>query len=149
MAAKKILIVDYDQKSLESMVNLFLPHEFVIVKASDGQEAYEKYKAEKPDLIILEAMLPKLHGFDLTQKVYSETKGTVPVVIVTGLYKGPQYRNEALNSFGAAEYFEKPLDEKKFVESVLNLLIEEIDIDEELPAPEEVINSISELLPKK
>ena len=149
MAVKKILIVDYDQKSLESMVNLFLPHEFVIVKASDGQEAYEKYKAEKPDLIILEAMLPKLHGFDLTQKVYSETKGTVPVVIVTGLYKGPQYRNEALNSFGAAEYFEKPLDEKKFVESVLNLLIEEIDIDEELPAPEEVINSISELLPKK
>ena len=149
MAAKKILIVDYDQKSLESMVNLFLPHEFVIVKASNGQEAYEKYKAEKPDLIILEAMLPKLHGFDLTQKVYSETKGTVPVVIVTGLYKGPQYRNEALNSFGAAEYFEKPLDEKKFVESVLNLLIEEIDIDEELPAPEEVINSISELLPKK
>jgi len=149
MAAKKILIVDYDQKSLESMVNLFLPHEFVIVKASDGQEAYEKYKAEKPDLIILEAMLPKLHGFDLTQKVYSETKGTVPVVIVTGLYKGPQYRNEALNSFGAAEYFEKPLDEKKFVESVLNLLIEEIDIDEELPAPEDVINSISELLPKK
>ncbi|MCK4431458.1 MAG: response regulator, partial [Candidatus Aminicenantes bacterium] len=140
MAAKKILIVDYDQKSLESMVNLFLPHEFVIVKASNGQEAYEKYKAEKPDLIILEAMLPKLHGFDLTQKVYSETKGTVPVVIVTGLYKGPQYRNEALNSFGAAEYFEKPLDEKKFVESVLNLLIEEIDIDEELPAPEEVIN---------
>ncbi len=149
MAAKKILIVDYDPKSLESMVNLFLPHEFVIVKASDGQEAYEKYKAEKPDLIILEAMLPKLHGFDLTQKVYSETKGTVPVVIVTGLYKGAQYRNEAMNSFGAAEYFEKPLDEKKFVESVLSLLIEEIDIDEKLPAPEEVINSVSELLPKK
>lgn len=52
--------------------------------------AYEKYQTEKPDLIILEAMLPKLHGFDLAQKIYKETQGRVPVVIITGLYKGPQ-----------------------------------------------------------
>ena len=108
MAEKKILIVDYDAKNLEHMIELFAPYQLQVVQASDGQEAYDRYKEEKPDLIILEAMLPKLHGFDLTQKIYSETKGSVPIVIVTGLYKGTQYKNEALRSFGAADYFEKP-----------------------------------------
>ena len=39
--------------------------------------------SEHPDVIVLEAMLPKLHGFDLCQKIYNETKGSVPVVIAS------------------------------------------------------------------
>ena len=148
MADKKILIVDYDKKNLESMSNLFLTRKFQVLQASDGQAAYEIYKKETPDLVLLEAMLPKLHGFDLTQKIFQETKGSIPVVIVTGLYKGTQYRNEALRSFGAADYFEKPFDEEKLVSSVLNLLHEEIDIQEELPSPEKVIKLVLQFLPQ-
>lgn len=148
MAEKKILIVDYDKKSLESMVSIFTDQDFQIVKASDGQEAYQVYQEEKPDLIILEAMLPKLHGFDLTQKIFEESGGNVPVVIVTGLYKGPQYRNEALRSFGAADYFEKPFDKNKLFSSVLGLLESEIDIQEELPDPKAVIEMVKQMDPK-
>jgi DNA-binding response OmpR family regulator len=145
MSEKKILIVDYDSKNLEHMTELFMVHNLVIVTANDGQMAYEKYQEEKPDLIILEAMLPKLHGFDLTQKIYSETKGNIPIVIVTGLYKGAQYKNEALRSFGAADYFEKPFDDKQLVNSVMNLLSDEIDIDEELPDPDTVLSYLSQM----
>jgi len=99
--------------------------------------------------MLIEAMLPKLHGFDLTQKIYSETKGAIPVVIVTGLYKGPQYKNEAIRSFGAADYFEKPYDKEKLVSSIKNLLHDEIDIKGELPDTASVIAMISEMLPKK
>ena len=148
MADKKILIVDYDKKSLESMVALFSGQDFQIVKASDGQAAYKVYQEEGPDLIILEAMLPKLHGFDLTQKIHEESGGSVPVVIVTGLYKGPQYRNEALRSFGAAAYFEKPFDKDKLFNSVLNLLQSEVDIKEELPDPQAVIDMVLQMSPK-
>jgi len=148
MSEKKILIVDYDSKNLEHMTELFTSHQLTIVTANDGQMAYEKYQEEKPDLIILEAMLPKLHGFDLTQKIYKETKGSVPIVIVTGLYKGPQYKNEALRSFGAADYFEKPFDDNQLVGSVMNLLSDEIDIEEELPDPDTVLSYLSQLSKK-
>ena len=149
MPEKKILIVDYDAKNLEHMTDLFVPYKLKIIQASDGQQAYEKYQGEKPDLIILEAMLPKIHGFDLTQKIYSETKGSIPIVIVTGLYKGAQYRNEALRSFGAADYFEKPFDDKQLVSSVMNLLSDEVDIEEELPDPDSVISLLSQMSKKK
>jgi DNA-binding response OmpR family regulator len=144
MSDQKILIVDYDAKSLENMVDLFSSYKFEIVTAVDGQEAYDKFKSEKPNLILLEAMLPKLHGFDLTQKIYKETKGRIPIVIVTGLYKGTQYKNEAIRSFGAADYFEKPFDKDKLVKSVLNLLHDEMDIQEDLPDPESVLKLLSD-----
>ena len=127
------------------MVNLFSPYKIKIIKASDGQMAYDMYQSEKPDLVLLEAMLPKLHGFDLTQKIYNETKGAVPVVIVTGLYKGRQYKNEALRSFGASDYFEKPFDKDRLVGSVMNLLSDEVDIEEDLPDPEVVMGIVKKL----
>lgn len=146
MKQKKILIVDYDTKSLDALTNLFLAYDVEILKATDGQMAYQKYKTEHPDLILLEAMLPKLHGFDLAKKIYEETKGTVPIVIVTGLYKEAKYKNEALRSFGVSEYFEKPCDSEKLVGAVLNLLHEEIDVDVELPEPDSVIALVSEMI---
>ena len=126
------------------MIDLFSAYKFEIITAVDGQEAYEKFQSEKPNLILLEAMLPKLHGFDLTQKIYKETKGRTPVVIVTGLYKGTQYKNEAIRSFGAADYFEKPFDNEKLVKSVLDLLHDEMDIQEDLPDPESVLKLLSD-----
>jgi len=143
MADKKILIVDYDSNSLDSMAKIFEPYEFQIVKATDGLSAYDLFQSEKPDLVILEAMLPKLHGFDLAKKISNESKGKVPVIIVTGLYRGPVYRNEALNYLGASEYFEKPFDEAKLVESALNLLKEEEEIQEELPDTDAILESLS------
>ena len=143
--SKKILIVDYDSNSLKTLEDLFKANSLQVVTAVDGQHAYEVFKKEQPDLIVLEAMLPKLHGFDLTQKIYNETQGGVPAVIVTGLYKGPQYKNEALRSFGAADYFEKPYDQNKLLSSVLNLLHDEIEIDEDLPDPATVLDMVSKL----
>ncbi len=146
MAAKKILIVDFNPQSLEAMVGLFKPYKFQIIKAQDGAEAYEKFKDERPDLVILEAILPKLHGFELTEKITQETKGRIPVVIVTGVYRGPQYRHEALASFGAADYFEKPFDKEKLINSVLNLLKEEAEIWVDLPSPDTVVEFLSRTL---
>lgn len=155
MAEKKILIVDFDIKSLESLAELFENHNIQIVKARDGAAAYEKFQSEKPDLVILEAMLPKLHGFDLTQKIVKESKGSVPVIIVTGVYKGHQYRNEALRNFGASGYFEKPLDTKKLLNDVLSHIQDNSEVEEEipelpdLPEAKSVIEGLAERLKKK
>ena len=149
MEEKKILIVDYDSQSLETMSKLLKSQKLRIIQAVDGQEAYDKFKSEKPDLVILEAILPKIHGFDLTKKISLESEGRVPVIIVTGLYRGPQYKHEALSSFGAADYFEKPVDTDKFISSVMQLLHDDEDIEEDLPNSDSVIAGLSQKIKPK
>lgn len=146
MAGKKILIADYDRSSLNSLVQLFEEKGLDVITAKDGEIAHKLFQEEEPDLVLLEAMLPKVHGFDLTGIIYKESEGSVPVVIVTGLYKDEKYRTEALRSFGAADYFEKPFDSEILVESVMKLLHEEQDIDEDLPSPEDVVKMLKKQL---
>ena len=143
MAEKKILVVDYEPASLAHVAKLLKSNKFRVVTAVDGQAGWEAFVTEKPDLVVVEAMLPKLHGFDLTQKISRETQGRVPVVLITGLYKGPQYRQEATSNLGAAEYFEKPLDENAFVAAVKRLLHDEDEFEEELPDSTAVLEGLS------
>jgi len=155
MSKKKILLVDYNIKSLESLTELFQNHNIEIVTARDGVTAFEKFKSENPDLVILEPMLPRLHGFDLTQKINKESKGKVPVIIVTGVYKGHQYRTEAIRNFGAAGYFEKPFDKNKLVAAVMKYVQDEGDVEEDmpelpdLPGADTVIQGLAQRLKKK
>jgi len=152
MAKKKILIVDYEKKSIEALKNIFLPYNLQVITATDGQSAYEKYFKEKPDIVLLEPMLPKLHGFELAKKIRKEAEKKTPIIIVTALYKGSQHRNEAIKSLGVVEYFEKPYDEKTLLNAVLNIIHDEVPIEEELPGPEDIIKTLSDLadsLPKK
>ncbi|TET70703.1 MAG: response regulator, partial [Candidatus Aminicenantes bacterium] len=155
MAGKKILIVDYDTKSIESLSKLFEGYEIEVMTAMDGVEAYEKFKSDEPDLVLLEAMLPRMHGFDLAQKINFDTKGRIPVIIVTAVYKGHQYRNEALRTFGVSDYYEKPYDQDKLVNRVLSLIGEREEVEEDiseipgLPDPDSVIETLKEMLKKK
>ncbi|MBP6059218.1 MAG: response regulator [Candidatus Saccharicenans sp.] len=139
MPEKKILVVDYDQASLEGLTRILKDLKVQVIQATDGAQAYDLFKEEKPDLVILEAILPKLHGFDLTKKISQESKGTVPVIIITGLYKGPQYKHEAMTNLGASEYLEKPVNPEVLLEAVNRLLTAEEDIEDVLPDLETVI----------
>ncbi|HOE14620.1 MAG: response regulator [Candidatus Saccharicenans sp.] len=143
MPEKKILVVDYDQSSLESLTRILKDLKVQVIQATDGAQAYDLFKEEKPDLVILEAILPKLHGFDLTKKISQESKGTVPVIIITGLYKGPQYKHEAMTNLGASEYLEKPVNPEVLLEAVNRLLAAEEDIEDVLPDLETVIALVS------
>lgn len=148
MPEKKILIVDTDASHLDFLTQLFKPHRFKITRAKDGVEAQDKFKGDRPDLVILEALLPKLHGFDLTKKITQETRGEVPVIIITGLYRGTSYRHEAISSFGAKEYFEKPYDKEKLLNTVLSLLDEEEEIQDELPDSEAIVAHLTKRIKK-
>lgn len=143
MSDKKILVVDYQVKDREELVRILKNLRVQVIEASDGAQAYDLFKDEKPDLVILEAMLPKLHGFDLTKKIYQESKGTVPVIIITRVYKGPQIRHEALTNFGASEFLESPVNPETLLETVSKLLSSEDDIEDSLPDLDTVVSIIS------
>jgi TonB family protein len=108
MSQKKVLIIDYDAESLKSLSEFAQDEGCDVVTASDGITGLEKFKAEKPDLVIMEAMLPKLHGFELCKKIAYDSARKVPVIIVTGIYRESVYKSEAIRFYGASAFFEKP-----------------------------------------
>jgi TonB family protein len=115
---KKILVIDYDQSALVSLQGILTKEGYQVVTAGDGQAGWDKYNKESPDLVLMEAMLPKVHGFELCQRITSERNSQATVFMMTGVYKDRVYRTEALRTYGAAEYFEKPLKMAELLASV-------------------------------
>jgi len=128
---KKILIVDYDQSSLASLQGVLAGQGYSVVTAADGQAGWDKYNKESPDLVLMEAMLPKVHGFELCQRITSERNSQATVFIMTGVYKDRVYRTEALRTYGAAEYFEKPLRMAELLASVEAVLGKPVPVPED------------------
>ena len=81
---KKILVVD-DERPIVRLVQVNLEHAgYEVVAAYDGKEALEKVEQEKPDLIILDVMMPQMDGFEVMQKLQANPKTRdIPVIMLT------------------------------------------------------------------
>lgn len=146
MVKKKILVADFDKKNLDHLVALFSSPAIEVCTAVDGQEAYDKFRSEMPDLLLLEPMLPKLHGFDLIKKIRNELGKNTPIVVLTGIYKGLQHKNEALNALGATDFIEKPFDNELLKNKVIKMVSNSEDLlDEDLPDPDSIFETLAEM----
>ena len=123
MTDKKILLVDFDEESLASLSSLVYEEGFIAETATDGLAGYEKFKADDFDLVILEPMLPKLHGFELCKKISQDPVKKTPIIIVTGIYREPSCKMEALQVYGAAAFFTKPWNREDLRAKILQLLV--------------------------
>jgi TonB family protein len=139
MAMKKILVIDYDQNSLAALQGTLSKEGYEVVTATDGQAGWDKYNKESPDLVLMEAMLPKVHGFELCQRITSERNSQATVFIMTGVYKDRVYRTEALRTYGASEYFEKPLKMAELLSSIEAVLGKPEPRPEPEPEPVRVV----------
>ncbi len=104
--AKKILFIE-DEPSLQKTINeIFTQEGFKILSALDGEEGLKLIKKEKPDLILLDLILPKKDGFEVLKEIKEdeETKD-IPVIVLTNL-EGVGDVEKAL-SLGAATYLVK------------------------------------------
>lgn len=82
----KILIVDDDMTLRELYEERMKAENFVIISASDGEEAVEKATKEKPDLILLDIMMPKINGIDVMKMLREkEETAKIPIIILTAL----------------------------------------------------------------
>jgi TonB family protein len=138
MKDKKILVVDFDEESLISLSNLVFEEGFQAVTAMDGLSGYEKFKAENFDLVMIEPMLPKLHGFELMKRINQDPARKTPIIVVTGIYREPSCKMEALQVYGASAYFTKPWNKDELRSKMLQLLVNGIESTaekQETPAP--------------
>ncbi len=106
---KRVLVVD-DEPEIRLLVERTLSAKgFQVETASDGEEGLRKIGALLPDLVLLDAMLPKMHGFEVCRKSRSDPRTRqVPIIIMTAIYRGWRFAQDARETYGAEDYMEKP-----------------------------------------
>jgi DNA-binding response OmpR family regulator len=114
-----ILIVDDDRVVHSIFARALASFPGTIIHAHDGQQALAIAREAKPDLLIIDALLPNLDGRVVAKTLKMEpATSTMRVAIMTALYKGARYRNEALVDFLADVYLEKPVSPDKLWEVI-------------------------------
>lgn len=116
--AKKILVVE-DDKGISDFVISELKHEgYETVLAETGRQALELFENEKPDLVLLDVMLPELNGLEVLRRI--REKSTTPVIIETARGETIDKIN-GLNS-GADDYIAKPFEIEELLARINALL---------------------------
>jgi two-component system alkaline phosphatase synthesis response regulator PhoP len=107
--AKRILAVD-DESDVLLVVKAGLENEgFQVLTASNGIDALDVAREERPDLIVLDVMMPKMNGFEVLRELKAgEATATIPVVMLTGLSDSQKIRQAILS--GTDYYVVKPFD---------------------------------------
>jgi DNA-binding response OmpR family regulator len=121
MDRKKILLVD-DSSTVLLMERMILSKsEYDVVTARDGQEGVEKALAEKPDLILMDVVMPRMDGFEACKKL-REQEGTrsIPVIMVTT--RGELSSVESGYASGCNDYVTKPINGLELLAKVRSCL---------------------------
>mgnify|MGYP002571095735 CR=1 FL=1 len=114
----KILVADDDLNICE-LLRLYLEKEgFEVVMAHDGEEAVAKFESEKPSLILLDIMMPKLDGWQVCRQI--RQKSDCPIIMLTA--KGETFDKVLGLELGADDYMVKPFDTKEVVARIKAVL---------------------------
>jgi class 3 adenylate cyclase len=117
----RILIADDNPDNLDIFRTRLAAHGYEIVTAVDGEEALARARAEQPDLILLDVMMPKLDGIAVCQRIKADASlPFMPIVMITAK-ASPQDVVRALDA-GADEYLTKPVDHGALVARVRSML---------------------------
>ena len=121
VAKGRILVVD-DEVYIVHILDFSLGMEgYEVVTALDGEQALEKVAQQKPDLIVLDIMMPKLDGYETCKALKSndETKD-IPVILLSA--KGRNVDQKTGFEVGADDYITKPFSPRKLVERINAIL---------------------------
>lgn len=115
--AKKVLVVDDSPTDLQMLASLLKKQGYDVVTAVDGEDAIDKAVANKPPVVVLDIILPKMNGFQVCRKLKTseETRG-IKVVLVSS-------KNQESDKFwglkqGADEYIGKPYQDADLLAAV-------------------------------
>ena len=119
--AKKILLVD-DEPQMVDMLKIRLEASgYEIITAHDGQEGLEKARKEKPDLMILDLMLPKIDGYKVCGLLKKDVRfAKIPIIIFTA--RAQQEDMTLGKEMGADAYITKPFDAQVLLAKIAELI---------------------------
>ena len=118
MANEKILVVDDDTNICE-LLRLYLTKEgYQVTTANDGEEGLEKFNQIKPDMVLLDVMMPGLDGLEVCRRI--RAAGNTPVMMLTA--KGETFDKVLGLELGADDYMVKPFDTKEVIARIKAVL---------------------------
>lgn len=118
---KKILIVDDEKDILEFLSYNLKKEGFSIYTASDGLEGLEKTKKIKPDLIIVDLMMPKMNGIEMCENIRNDKKlSNVIILFLTA--RSEDYTQIAALDSGADDFLKKPIKPKLLISKVKSIM---------------------------
>ena len=121
MRKAKIMVVDDDAQSLELMEAMLVPNGYEVITVSDGSKALVTIPVKKPDLILLDIMMPGLDGYATLSKIKeNKTISNIPVVMLTSV--GFNLNKELALRLGAVGYITKPVDLAGLLKTISRLL---------------------------
>ena len=129
---KKILVTD-DEKDIVELISYNLEKEgFSVLKAYDGEAALRSVRLQKPDLIILDLMLPKMSGLDVCKAIRSNQETTsLPIIMLTA--KADETDKIIGLEIGADDDLTKPFSIKELIARVRAILRRQHDENKQLP----------------
>jgi CheY-like chemotaxis protein len=118
-AALKTILICEDEAALRELVRAILGPEYTFAEASGGDEALDLIRRLRPDLVVLDLMLPGKSGLEVLAELRSDTRsGETPVVVVTAW----THAEEAVLAAGADRFIPKPFEPEVLQETVEELL---------------------------
>jgi len=123
----KILIVDDDPDMRLAIGSVLRSRSYDVIEASDGEEALRKLKEEKPDLMLLDLLMPKMDGFAVVKQLKNAQEGysNIPILIISSIREEASHRRYELevgHKLDVDEYIEKPIEPFILLERVQRLL---------------------------
>jgi len=115
-----LLVVDDNKELLAVLTQLLEEAGYTVAGFPKGKPALEAARTLRPAVAILDVLLPDMMGFPLAEALrglYPE----LPIMFMTGVFKGGKHALDVKNKFGAVNYFEKPFDAKRLIEAVRQL----------------------------
>jgi DNA-binding response OmpR family regulator len=116
---EKILIVEDDTAILTGLIDLLTQEGYKVSSASDGSEALRCYEMERPDLILLDIMIPEKSGYDVCKEIRKKDQN-IPILMLTA--KGQEVDKVVGLEIGADDYIVKPFGLKELLARVRAVL---------------------------
>ncbi|GAB1391744.1 MAG: hypothetical protein AMXMBFR78_35660 [Rubrivivax sp.] len=118
--ATRVLIAEDEPNIVESLSFVLEREGFAVRAVLDGEAALRELRADAPDLLVLDLMLPRMNGFEVLKAVKSDPAlAAVPVIVLTA--KGQAQDRRMVEEIGAEGFMTKPFSNREIVERVREL----------------------------